>query len=359
MLKESSLTTDLEPVDNPDTRWQNVRTRLPSLTHLELGKGSWAMRKQSLELRHMRAIVMLAEDLSYTKVARRLAISQPAVTRTIQDAEERLGRKLFERNTVNVNLTDAGRKYVPEAKLALEHEERASYSARALAQNVEAILNIGRSQYIDPLLSDALLSVDLPFYPHLEVQLHSAFAPELAYDVLHGRLDLALITHPDFNPRLTTTKLMESPLHLLLSEDDSLAAEDHPKLADLSGKRWIVFDRRTHPTLYDSLFDHAHASHVEPRGLHHVMSAEEAGHLVHKNGGVAFLTRAGALRVAHGGLIARELDERDLCLDVHMAARADNKSKLVSEFVRTYVRLLKTVLLPPQMTLPIPTSVSR
>jgi hypothetical protein len=103
------------------------------------------------------------------------------------------------------------------------------------------------------------------------------------------------------------------------------------------------------------LFDHAHASHVEPRGLHHVMSAEEAGHLILKNGGVAFLTRAGALRVAHGGLVTRDLDEPDLCLDVHMAARADNKSKLVSEFVQTYVKLLKTVLCPPQMTLPIPT----
>lgn len=86
------------------------------------------------------------------------------------------------------------------------------------------------------------------------------------------------------------------------------------------------------------------------------MSAEEASHLIHKNGGVAFLTRAGALRVAHGGLVARELDELDLCLDVHMAARADNKSKLVSEFARTYIKLLKTVLSPPQLTLPIAAS---
>lgn len=317
------------------------------------------MRNQSLELRHMRAIVMLAEGLSYTETARRLGISQPAVTRTIQDAEGRLGRMLFERNRVKVSLTEAGRKYVPEAKLALEHEERASYSAKAVAQDVQAILNIGRSQYVDPLLSDALLSVDLPFYPKLEVQLHSAFAPELAHDVLTGRLDLALITHPDVNRRLTTTKLVESPLHLLMSEDDPLATEYHPKLRDLSGKRWIVFDRRTHPALYDTLFDHAHENQIETRGLHHVMSAEEASHLVHRNGGVAFLTRAGALRVAHGGLVARELNEPDLCLDVHMAARADNKSKLVSEFVRTYVKLLKSVLCPPQMTLPIATSGSR
>ena len=317
------------------------------------------MRNQSLELRHMRAIVMLAEELSYTKVARRLGISQPAVTRTIQDAEERLGRKLFERTRAQVILTDAGRKYVPEAKLALEHEERASYSAKAVAQNVEAILNIGRSQYLDPVLSDALLSVDLPFYPHLEIQLHSAFAPELAHDVLSGRLDLALITHPDVNPRLTTTKLMETPLHLLVLEDDPLAAEDHLKLRDLSGKRWVVFDRRTQPALYDTLFELAHESQVETRGLHHVMSAEEAGHLIQKNGGVAFLTRAGAIRVAHGGLAARELTEPDLTLDIHMVARADNKSKLVSEFVRTYVKLLKSVLCPPQMTLPIASSGSR
>ena len=88
-----------------------------------------------------------------------------------------------------------------------------------------------------------------------------------------------------------------------------------------------MFDRRAHPALYDSLLEHAHASPVEPRGLHHVMSAEEASHLVIKGGGFAFLTKAGALRVAHDGLVARELDEDDLCLDVHMAARADNKSK--------------------------------
>lgn len=127
-------------MDNPYTfsgrsRWHHCRCSPFS----GLGQGSWAMRKDSLELRHMRAIVMLAEELSYTKVARRLGINQPAVTRTIQDAEERLGRKLFERSRARVSLTDAGRKYVSEARLALEHEERASYSAKAVAQNVEAI----------------------------------------------------------------------------------------------------------------------------------------------------------------------------------------------------------------------------
>lgn len=311
------------------------------------------MRKHSLELRHLKAIVMLAEELSYTKAAFRLGISQSAVTRTIKDAERKLGRQLFERDTTKVCLTDAGRNYVAEARLALEHEERAMYSAKAVAQNVEASLNIGRSQYTDPVLTDAILAVHLPLYPGLDIQLHSAFAPELVHSVLVGQLDLALITHPDLSPRLSTTKIMEAPLHVLLAEDDPVATQRRLRLRDLSGKRWIMFDRRAHPSLYETLFDHADTCNAEPRGLHHVMSAEEAGQLITRGGGVAFLTRTGALRVAHNGLVARELDEEDLCLDVHLAARADDSSKLVSEFFRAYVKLLKPVLKPPQMSLPI------
>lgn len=240
------------------------------------------MRKHSLELRHMKAIVMLAEELSYTRASRRLGISQPAVTRTIQDAEKKLGRQLFERDRSKVVLTEAGRKYVPQAKLALEHEERAVYSARSVEREVQATLSIGRSQYTDPMLTDALLAVHLPFYPQSDVELYSAFAPELAHDVLTGRLDLALITHPDINPRLTTSRITEAPLHLLLLEDDPLALESHLQLRDLTGKRWIMFDRRAHPALYENLFDHARSVGADPRGIHHVLSAEEASHLLTK-----------------------------------------------------------------------------
>ena len=74
-------------------------------------------------------------------------------------------------------------------------------------------------------------------------------------------------------------------------------------------------------------------------------------HLLLKSGGIAFLTRTGALRIARQGLIAKPLDEEALRLDVHLAARADNSSKLVSEFVRAFVTKLKSVLLPPQLSL--------
>ena len=97
----------------------------------------------------------------------------------------------------------------------------------------------------------------------------------------------------------------------------------------------------------------AQAARVEHKGLDHVMSADEASQLVTKQGGFAFLTRTGAFRVAKHGLIAKPLDEDNLRLDVHLAVRADNPSKLLSEFVRAFMMKLKSVLEPPQMDLPI------
>lgn len=250
-------------------------------------------------------------------------------------------------------LTDAGRTCVEECRLAIEHEERAIRFTKAVSQNVDSNLSIGRSQYADPLLIEVLLSVHLPLHPKLDIQLHSAFAPELVRDVLSARLDLALVTHPEKNPRLSTVKLTEAPLHILMHEDHPLAHQENIKLRDLNKIRWVVFDRRAHPALYTTLMDRANADRVEITGLSHVLSAEEASHMVTRNGGAAFLTKAGAFRVATQGLVARPLDEESLCLDVHLAARADNQSRLVSEFVRTFVKSLKFVLEPSQMSLPI------
>jgi DNA-binding transcriptional LysR family regulator len=146
-------------------------------------------------------------------------------------------------------------------------------------------------------------------------------------------------------------QLTEAPLHIVLSEDHPIAQKHKVKLKDLAGSRWTVFDRRVHPSLYDTLMGLAQFEGVEYRALNHVMSADEASHLLLKSGGIAFLTRAGALRIARQGLIAKPLDEEALRLDVHLAARADNTSKLVSEFVRTFVTKLKSVLLPPQLSL--------
>ena len=76
-----------------------------------------------LELRHLRALVVLAEELSFTRAARRLGIAQPALSAQISRLERRLGAKLVERSTRSVELTPTGRDLLLRAQRALAEAE--------------------------------------------------------------------------------------------------------------------------------------------------------------------------------------------------------------------------------------------
>jgi DNA-binding transcriptional LysR family regulator len=112
-------------------------------------------------LEAMRVFVAVAEVEGFAAAARRLAMSPPAVTRAVSALEERLGTRLFKRNTRTVRLTDAGTRYLGDCKRILgEVEEAESFAAggdtepRGLLR-VTASVNFGR-MFVAPLVFDFL-----------------------------------------------------------------------------------------------------------------------------------------------------------------------------------------------------------
>ena len=260
----------------------------------------------------------------------------------------RAGGSIFERDHANVVLTEAGRVFVEEAKLCLLHDERAVGVAKAVSEGVESVLTIGRSPYADPFLTSALLSIHLPLYPNLHVQLHSDFASELVHDLTVSKLDIALVANPGPNRKLTTTVVSDSPLYVVLPDSSPLVSKESITLVDLRDERWILFERKAHPDMYDAILRRAAEEEIVFRDGLKVLTAEDAAQLVQEDLGVAFLSMAGALKIAERGAIVRPLDDKDLHLQVCMASRADNRSKLVSEFVRAFMRRIGQIRKPPQ-----------
>src|SRR5665213_505839 len=115
----------------------------PSEPRLSVKGGSMARN----ELKYMEAAAAVAEELNFSRAAKRLHLSQPAITKQIAELEESLGVMLFFRDHHVVSLTDAGRAYVEEARIAILHAERAVHAARAAAHDAELILNIGRTPF--------------------------------------------------------------------------------------------------------------------------------------------------------------------------------------------------------------------
>jgi DNA-binding transcriptional LysR family regulator len=139
--------------------------------------------------------------------------------------ERRLGFELFERGHKIVKPTDASRAYVEQARLSLLHGERAFQAARAAKENAEVILNVGKSPYTDPFLTSTLLSIQLPLFPWLRIELTSQYSCDLAHEVLAGGLYLAIPTGPPESPLLTTVKVNEALFYIAMSKRDALAGQ--------------------------------------------------------------------------------------------------------------------------------------
>lgn len=301
-----------------------------------------------IEVRSLIAVITLSEELNFTRAAKRLGISQSGLSRQLSSLERKYNLKLFDRNHANVYLTEAGRVFVEEAKLSLQHDERALQAARAVSEGAEHILKIGRSPYADPFLTSALLSMRLPLYPKLHIDLHSDFAPELIHGLLVSKLDLALIANPGPNRKLTATKVSEAPLYVVLPEHSPLLRKDAVTLLDLADQNWIMFDRKAHPYMHDAILRRVAEEEIVVRNGPTVLTAEDAAQLVKEDLGIAFVSMTGAERIAQHGALVRPLQDKELRVEVCLASKGDNRSKLVSEFARAFMRRISQVRKPPQ-----------
>jgi DNA-binding transcriptional LysR family regulator len=292
------------------------------------------------ELKQMASAIALAEELSFTQAAIKLRCSQPTLTRTIASLEEDLGVELFERDHTKVRLKDAGRAYVEEARIAVLHSSRAVQAARAAKQNAEVVLNIGKTPYADPFLLSTLLSVRLPLYPHLRTEVSSQFSYELAHEVLRGMLDLAIVVEPPEYASLTKVKIDSAPFYIAMSEEDELARRKSVTIDELAGRCWVLFERRMHPPVYDSVLQLAEVRKARPTRIQHTVIPEEAFPLIANASSIAFMVKSGALRVARNGVTVRPLAEDSLILKTYLASNAEDSSKVVSELVRAFMRKL-------------------
>jgi DNA-binding transcriptional LysR family regulator len=153
--------------------------------------------------------------------------------------------------------------------------------------------------------------------------------------------------------RLFAARITEAPFYIATPDDHPLVAKETLTLEDLRGCTWIIFDRKVHPILHDMIARRAAEDGVIYRNNQNVLSADEAFQLVAENLGIAFLTMASAPRTKSPGVTVRPLVDKELRIELYLASRAENRSKLASEFVRAFMKRIEQILAPPQRNLPL------
>ncbi len=125
-----------------------------------------------IEIRHIRSFLTVAEELHFGRAAERLHITQPPLTRQIQQLEEQLGDvQLFDRSRRRVALTDAGEAFVVESRRLLEQLAHAVERTRRVARGEAGRLRVGFISTVDYSVLPAVLKAFASRFPGVDVDL--------------------------------------------------------------------------------------------------------------------------------------------------------------------------------------------
>jgi DNA-binding transcriptional LysR family regulator len=208
----------------------------------------------NLELRHLRAFVAVAEELHFTRAARRLHLAQQALSVQIRQIEEELGTQLFERTTRSVELTEAGRTLYAHAVPIL-----ASVSA-ALEQTARTGAGeIGRlAVCYTPTVADEALPLIVEElhtrYPAVRLRTCEMWMAESVEAVTTGRFDVGLARCPvGLGDDLECASIREEPIGVVLGAGHPLAREDIVAVEALGWETLCIWPRELSPGFYDHI----------------------------------------------------------------------------------------------------------
>lgn len=176
-----------------------------------------------MELRHLRYFVAVAEEENVTRAARRLHLSQPPLTRQIQELEDELGVSLFERTGRSIRLTTAGRRFLREARAVLARVERAVAVMRDAATGPVTLLTIGYAPSPTLRFLPQLLLRLRREHPQVRTVLRDLATDAMLEGVRRGELDAAFVVQAG------TDAIRDLRFRPLVREEVVVAvAPDHP-----------------------------------------------------------------------------------------------------------------------------------
>jgi DNA-binding transcriptional LysR family regulator len=170
-------------------------------------------------------------------------VTQSALSASIRALEVELGAPLFLRTTRQVELTQAGRALLPEARRALCSVESARDAVAAVQGLLRGTLSVGSLQCLHVVHLPAVLSRFHELHPGVEIRMRQSGNAELVEDVRAGRLDLAFVTRqPKIADDLRMSTLASEPLVLACAPGSPFAARESVELAELNGQPFVDFN---------------------------------------------------------------------------------------------------------------------
>ena len=286
----------------------------------------------NIELRHLRYVIAVADELHFARAAARLHLSPPSLSKQVRQLETHLGYLLFERRTRDVRLTPAGQAFIAESREVLRQMDRAFRVGAEASGTACKTIKVGYSPWIDPSILMSVLNVVRQGLPELEVTFVSAYSRTQIEQLNSGQLQVGIVVLPVVAAGPTAEVIWRDSLEVAIPAGHRLGSVSEISGKDLSGERIIWMSRSVNPELYDHLIEACQTIGLSLNIIQEVSTVQEALNLVAANVGVTLVKANTSQQLHPDGVMFRPLAEPGLSVEIGLAFR-ETASKEIQAFL--------------------------
>lgn len=198
--------------------------------------------RQDVSLRQLEYVVAVADTLGFRRAAERCAVSQPNLSAQIQQLEDVLGVKLFERDRSGVLLTAAGEEIVTRARRVLVETEDLLAVATRARDPFAGTFRVGVIPTIAPYFLPEVTQVLAREYPNLRLVFREEKTEDTVRDLWAGTLDAGLVALEAELGALQHAEVMRDPFVLALPKDHPLGKKKKIAKADLDDQEVLLLE---------------------------------------------------------------------------------------------------------------------
>jgi DNA-binding transcriptional LysR family regulator len=296
-----------------------------------------------IKLHHFRYFVAVAEELNFTKAARRLGMAQPPVSRHIRALEDELGVPLFERRSGKVSLTDSGKRFLASARTVLREAELALSNVCKDQDGADGIVRVGFGKGLGDVVS-AVMNRHLRTFPNVEIDVRDVLSGYQIDALKTRKIDVAFSHGVLSSPDLVCAKLFREGLTVVVPRSSRLAKYSRLTVQQLAGQTLLLIQRPFSPVVHDKIAELLRGSHAAMNVVPMESTCyDEAGALTMASGrGITIAVGRNPFHPSFADrLIAVPLREPSAWIDVSIVRRKDEPSPAVLRFFDSARKLLQ------------------
>ena len=288
-------------------------------------------------IHQLRGFVAVAEEGHFGRAAHRLTMTQPPLSRQIQQLEKELRVSLIDRSGRNVRLTPAGRAFLRDARRLLHDAENATQSVRRVPEGRAGLLSLGFTATSGYGVLGTVLRTAAERLPHVEIVLSELVTRDQLDRISAGTLDAGLV-RPPTPPAVESRPLRSESLVAALPAGHPLAEEREVALSAFHGADVVGYSPLEARYFYDLVVGVFGAADVRPSYVQHAHQVHTVLALVEAGLGIALVPETAA-RLRFEGVVFRPVPTPVAePVELHVAWRGDNDNPAL----RTFLDLLLT-----------------